>query len=321
MGRTADKNHYRGHLHPTTGPPFDSEPFDPNEIDGSYAGPFSVKFLDGNDAIFEYTVDDVTQVKQISQFVFREHPSQCSKIEGVYGWSFHHERHGDNFLPYHYSIVDSPEHLVRWGSHSQRFEERFGDCYGSDCDRSDGTRERSELAQNGNQNYEGDEFWYGLSFYAPLESEGVTGYVNYFQFTPRPSPDENRDLLYLMFRKLERGDFVMYKLPPDSPGRNLGSLIPENKFYGNWHDIVMQVRWSKADDGFFRVWVNGHQKINHNGFTITKQADQENTYFKYGIYRPTTKETSVVYFDELRRGRSREEVDIRMIEKLGNDVQ
>ena len=312
---------YTGHLHPTTGPSFDSQPFDPDEVNSRYAGPARIEFHSGNDADFKYTVDGITQTKKISRYVFRENVSQCSQREGVYGWSFQHERHGENFLPYHYNIVDGPDHPIRWGSESQRFEERSGDCYGTDCTRSDGTRERSELAQNSRQNYEGDEFWYGLSFFATEESANVSSYVNFFQFIQHPAPGEPREWYpSFMFRKMPSGSFIVYSFPTTSEWQLVSdNLIRHQEFFGAWQDIVMHVRWSTNEEGFLKVWVNGNQKIDYRGKTITTIVEPDFTYFKYGIYRPSADERSVTYFDELRRGKSREEVDIRLIEQAQQD--
>jgi predicted dienelactone hydrolase len=61
---------YAGTLVASTGPPFNSVPFDPRKVALSTVGTASLTFADGNNAAFTYTVGGVTQVKQITRFVF-----------------------------------------------------------------------------------------------------------------------------------------------------------------------------------------------------------------------------------------------------------
>jgi predicted dienelactone hydrolase len=61
---------YAGTLVQSRGPPFNSVPFDPRNVMLTTAGAASLAFADGNSATFTYTVGGVTQVKQITRFVF-----------------------------------------------------------------------------------------------------------------------------------------------------------------------------------------------------------------------------------------------------------
>jgi len=61
---------YAGALVQSTGPPFGAVPFDPRNVMLSTVGTASLTFDDGNNAKFTYTVGGVTQVKQITRFVF-----------------------------------------------------------------------------------------------------------------------------------------------------------------------------------------------------------------------------------------------------------
>jgi hypothetical protein len=88
-------------------------------------------------------------------------------------------------------------------------------------------------------------------------------------------------------------------------------LIEHDNFAGQWHDFVMNVKFSQTD-GFAKVWVNGEQKVDYYGSTMT--PGNEFVSFGYGLYRPTRKSTVVTYYDEVRRGFTREQVDIRFIE-------
>ena len=42
-------------------------------------------------------------------------------------------------------------------------------------------------------------------------------------------------------------------------------LIRNDDMKGKWHDILINVNWSKKDDGFFKVWVNDKLKYDYKG--------------------------------------------------------
>ena len=50
---------------------------------------------------------------------------------------------------------------------------------------------------------------------------------------------------------------------------------------GNWLDVLINVKWSKKKDGFFKVWVNDELKYDYEGPTKTEKY----VYQKFGIYR------------------------------------
>ena len=88
---------------------------------------------------------------------------------------------------------------------------------------------------------------------------------------------------------------------------------------GKWNDILVNFKWSKKNDGFFKVWVNNKLIQEYIGPTKTKSK----VYFKFGIYRsylnrwihsPRNKKkekgvpAQVVYFDEVRTGKTKDKV-------------
>ena len=109
------------------------------------------------------------------------------------------------------------------------------------------------------------------------------------------------------------------------------NLIPAVEFKGKWHDIVVKAVWARSNEGEITVWVNGVEKYNFRGFTTLGYP----VYLKYGVYRTsmvrykikyaksfdtsddTIVPTQIVYYDEVRHGRTRAGVDIRIIEKMG----
>ncbi|MBS0319741.1 MAG: hypothetical protein JSR18_04305 [Proteobacteria bacterium] len=60
---------YSGTLYRTTGPPFNSVPFNPALVAGTPVGTATFTFTDGNTGSFDYTVGDVAQTKAITREV------------------------------------------------------------------------------------------------------------------------------------------------------------------------------------------------------------------------------------------------------------
>ena len=59
------------------------------------------------------------------------------------------------------------------------------------------------------------------------------------------------------------------------------NLLSNAQAPGKWHDIIIHSKFSKNDDGFFKVWVNNALKVNYKGATM-KAKD---VVHKFGIYR------------------------------------
>ena len=197
---------------------------------------------------------------------------------------------------------------VRAGVASERYELRPGDCYGDDCSRTP-KYERAESAQNGLQQVEGEEYWYGWSFFVPANyAEPVDGFAHYGQFQQH----SNFDPIW-MFTKFYKGDYVLrYNAVATNGGGPNFVLLTDSEFRGRWHDVVVHARWSTAN-GFTNVWINGRLSAEYVGPTRT--VGNTDVYFKYGVYRQAKNETAVVYYDELRRGKNRSSVDIRMLDR------
>jgi hypothetical protein len=68
---------FSGQLYRTTGPPFNSEPFNPAGVVPTSVGIATFRFTDGNDAIFQYTVNGVSQLKAITRQVFSAPGTAC----------------------------------------------------------------------------------------------------------------------------------------------------------------------------------------------------------------------------------------------------
>jgi hypothetical protein len=206
--------------------------------------------------------------------------------------------------PWSYKEVTDTTEAIRKGWKAQRFEVRPGDCYGTDCLRTP-VYERNEFAQVAGENKEGDEYWYAWSFYVPSNIPQA-GWVFLGQFQQH----SNYDPIW-MFLKNGGGPLCAMFNPTAT---NMWHCRPEHvlvenyEFTGKWHDIVVHAKWTQDSTGFTKIYVNGQLKVDYRGYTRT--SGNSDIYFKYGIYRMASQQTSVVYYDEVRRGKTRQEVDI-----------
>ena len=227
------------------------------------------------------------------------------------GWAFNKSLE-PNFKAHGLEVVDAGDgHPVRAGRQSMRFEVRPGDCSWNTAGHSDckTDRERHELVQTGRKQREGDEYWYAWSIYLPLDYPVVfPTKVALAQFHQHPS-------VIWMFRNRDGGYFVNRQ---KNLGRGYGfdRILNDGDMRGLWNDILVHVRWTHTGEGFFKVWVNRVAAYDYRGPTMGKDTT---VYFKLGIYRAFVSRyraakgaagvpVQVVYFDEVRRGKTRKEV-------------
>jgi len=203
---------------------------------------------------------------------------------------------------------------VRRGTQSQRFEVRPGDCGRSDrgswndCEKD---RERSERRQIGYQT-EGQTRWYGWSIYFPKD------YPNIYPTKVALGQFHEEDSYRTTF--MFQNSFGGYNLDAQTMSDDFQyiPLISKDDLRGRWHDIVVEYKLSSQlnGDGYFRVWVDGELKADVKGRTTRRNK----VYFIYGIYRSYLSRgknhAQVVYYDEIREGIKRSDVDIRMIEAV-----
>ena len=212
-----------------------------------------------------------------------------------------------DFKKYGYKIVHKKDgHPVRAGEKSIRFEVRNGDCgedpgKWSDCKND---RQRHELS--------GDRFrgkaWYAYSIYLPNDFKTVypvkSAMAQFHQKGSWPT---------LMFQFTDMGYYADRQLGHQT--QEMKKLLDIKDMIGKWNDILIHINSTSKDSGFYKIWVNGNLKYEYNG-TIT--GGKEN-YFKFGIYQTkvsvwpmyhpdTPYPTQVVYYDEIRAGKSKKAV-------------
>ena len=212
-----------------------------------------------------------------------------------------------DFKKYGYKIVNKKDgHPVRAGEKSIRFEVRNGDCgedpgKWSDCKND---RQRHELS--------GDRFrgkaWYAYSIYLPNDFKTVypvkSAMAQFHQKGSWPT---------LMFQFTDMGYYADRQLGYQT--QEMKKILEVKDMIGKWNDILIHGNFTSKEDSFYKVWVNNKLKYEYNGAT----TGGKESFFKFGIYHTkvsvwpmyhsdTPYPTQVVYYDEVRVGKSREAV-------------
>lgn len=215
--------------------------------------------------------------------------------------------------------------LSREGKRSQRFEVRSGDCGWSDgwsdCDND---RERSEVSVKKVWKH-GTDQWIAFSVFLPTDFKtsskvrttvgqvkmkgGPTGFAGGFRSEPGVFQMEMQgDRYFLRVHALSgpfenvRDDIVDY------PIASIRSMR------GKWTDFVIRLN-TQGTPGTLEVYKNGKQVAVHK---YSQNYKPKSYYFKYGIYRSFVSRhggpmpTQVIFFDEVRMGRSYEKVAVEL---------
>jgi len=202
-----------------------------------------------------------------------------------------------------YSItrVQSP---TRHGNESLRFEVRKGDVWKSWSSR---TSHRAEISTKalGRRNTNN---CYGFSILLPKEFPIEKTRLVLAQWLSRAAPHPS---LAIRFR--DGRLYITVQTDLSIKGSNARTGAPYAIFSTNdfkldvWHDFIVEVYWSASNSGRVRIWWNGRQVANYSGPNMYRLETP--TTFKYGIYRDDSERTFIAYFNEVRTGVSRSEVD------------
>ncbi len=240
------------------------------------------------------------------------------------GFIFHKNFMGQNKHNFDY-IKDNSK--SRRGNYYQKFELRSGDCFGdenwSDCDND---RQRIEFSSEPNQPISGKQC-YGYSIKLSNDftdikkvsttlgqihqKGGPSGKANSLpSFPPLIQIDARKGNLYLNWHKLSgsrdnvRDESKYYKL------KTLKSMK------GVWTDISLCLDFEiKRID----AWVDGNNIVKILESPIF--FEPKSIYFKHGIYQSFISNytsfkgetpTQIVYYDEVRKGNSIEDVDVNV---------
>ncbi|HET8863041.1 MAG TPA: heparin lyase I family protein [Solirubrobacterales bacterium] len=157
-----------------------------------------------------------------------------------------------------------------------------------------GSEDRSELILGGNGTgstsgtrrfVEGDEYWYGFSFYIVSMVYGRPGAHNLImQFKSADSGSPNFGLQLWNYD----GDDDQYEDNPKglwSHGKSMGgdrflAPVPER----TWHDVAIHFRASSSGAGFYEVYLDGKLVDSRSGVSMIVPG-APHAYIKNGLYR------------------------------------
>ena len=231
----------------------------------------------------------------------------------------------------HKYIKDSSN--ARAGKAYQRFELRDGDCFyskGSSWNDCKSDRERFELSSKPRQKPKGKQC-YGYSIkldknfqdVAPTNTDlgqvhqkgGPKGTAGGFKSIPpliQIGAENNKLVFGWHMLTGDKNNIKDVKIKK--------TLVEIHKIKGKWTDISFCLDYkNKRMD----AWVNGEKKVQILKSPIN--FEPKSTYFKFGIYRSFVSRykkikgkipTQVVFYDEVRRGISIEDVDRNINPKL-----
>ena len=259
------------------------------------------------------------------------------------GWTFTNNfDHKTRLTPdYAFKIVNkSKGHPVRSGEQSIRFELRRGDCGKSpggydDCtiwNKNNGmSSERHEL---GSENFFKGTLWHTYSIFLkdpfPIKGHGYEhislGQMHGF---PNSNPSFKWDVdeeTYQIRRRTacHLKEFLKktgsaksggdsFKCSIDMAGNHFENLISKEDLIGRWHDIILNIKWTTKQDGYFKQWINGKLVYHYKGNTSKPKGSVNR--FKFGIYRGNTyntpkESTHIVYYDEIHLAKKCEKLGL-----------
>ena len=221
---------------------------------------------------------------------------------------------------YGFNLVNSNDgHPVRTGKKSYRFEVRLGDC-GKDEGHNDCKKDRQRV-EGQFKNYQKDkkEYWYSASIFLPKDYKSVapvrTTFMQLYEKGWKPIlMITDRSNQWLEIGRMWSGEYVEMK-----------KAISINNMRGKWTDILINVRYSKEEDGYMKVWVNDELKLEALNIKNITPYTKRGVGLDFGIYQTFVSgwkrehgdkdyPNMVVYFDEVNLGTSKEKV----IKNLGN---
>jgi len=158
----------------------------------------------------------------------------------------------------------------------------------------------------------GVESWYAFSFFLPADFPIVDNRLviaSWKQSFKEPWKDRSPmvSLRYIdgqlrIYVERDRGQRTVYSEEFDLRNR--------------WIDMVFHILPKaskkipiKFKDGLLQVWKNGKQIVDYKG-ALGFVDDEDDVYFRMGLYRDRMPEPMRIYFDRFRRGKSYNEVSI-----------
>lgn len=194
------------------------------------------------------------------------------------------------------------------GEDSLRFEIRGGERW---VDTTFETTYRSEIATREYAPVSSTK-WYSFSVYFPQDFPVEENRLVFAQWhTGRESAGDLplSPPLALYFQsgnlkiKLRHSDELPVR---DAEGVPDERLFSETFPLGQWHDFVVQAKWSWQPDGFVNIWWNNQQIVEYRGPVGYRR--KTGAQFKFGLYRDATERTYVAYLNQVKAGDSSSDV-------------
>lgn len=155
--------------------------------------------------------------------------------------------------------------------------------------------------------------WYSFSVYFPPDFPIESNRLVFAQWHSHWQFRQPGRIPALAFRFVNGRLSITLRHSPEISILNPDSVPSEDLFknnhfrIGQWHDFVIQTKWSYRDDGFVNVWWNGEQIVAYKGpVGYNEPAAPE---FKFGLYRDATVSTYIDYFNHVKTGENPRDVD------------
>jgi|SRR5690554_1077865 len=149
---------------------------------------------------------------------------------------------------------------------------------------------RSELNYRPANTAEGEDTYFGWSFYLPEVFADARHELGYW---------ESADSWQQQMRFNIEGDTFSFQ---QSSAAEKIWAVPGFASAGVWRDVAMHIHWSSsADTGFVEVWLDGESMGKVKMATRVNETDPMFT--QIGILRDQREETEVIYIDNARQGK------------------
>jgi hypothetical protein len=223
-----------------------------------------------------------------------------------------------------------PKHSVNiideQGVESARIEVRSGECFVSaDCSNQ---RERVELTTARTSSGEilvgGMERWYRFQLKFPYDWQppyriggiivaqikigGVSHPIFRLEVTSRNG--------VISYKWLSASLDHSWKWLPWSlsKGKRKTSLVEIDDLKGQWNDFVLRAKWTKNEDGFAYLWLNGKPIWSQSGANTARglgnEVYQKTGIYRYGVLLEGEKDTSIIFVRTPTKGHSQSDLNL-----------
>ena len=213
-------------------------------------------------------------------------------------------------VPHSHAWTDE---IVRDGKYAIRLERKGLECGGRDCKRGDykGWAGRTEFGFFAKK--QTGENWFRWSVYIPEETKSIRpAWTMFTQFKTSSKMDRKGCPIIPLWLNLEpEGIVVAQEVGDCKDNRQL--IVPNSKnFKGKWLDFVMHSNWSKKDDGFITLWMNGEKVWSQTGANMLKVSNQYPPSMRFPVYNGKVDKnytgSQVFYFDAFYSAKTCEEM-------------